>query len=473
MAMHKDAGKFLELAHERYYDDPVLFAKEVIGIKLTEQQVEGLSLLVEGKHKLAIKSGHGTGKSCLQAIAILWFLTTRPLSRVVLTAPSARQLYDVLMAEVRQWYLNSILSEFELFRFTSDNIRINKESHEKIWFATCISVSNPENLSGMHAKDVFAVVDEGAGVDDEIFVRIQGILTTKGSYLLTCGNPSFCSGYFYDIFHKEGYKEEFDTLTFSCLNSPNVDLEWIESMKRQYGEDSNIFKVRVLGEFAPLDEETVIRRADLDKCVDRRQVDDEFIDNIDSVTIGVDVSSGEGNDYSVISIRSGYTEISREKVKMRLRQFRSYLSRVIEKYAQMEIEVLVNIDTTGLGFQLGQDLEDYFYEYINVEINKINFSHRAIRSKEYNSVFTEMIFTFADKLDQISLFNLPESTVVEDLGARRYGYDFLNRYQAEKKKEFVKRIGRSPDEGDAVLLAFYDTYGHGIVNEGYENKEEW
>ena len=63
MAMHKDAGKFLELAHERYYDDPVLFAKEVIGITLTEQQVEGLSLLVEGKHKLAIKSGHGTGKS--------------------------------------------------------------------------------------------------------------------------------------------------------------------------------------------------------------------------------------------------------------------------------------------------------------------------------------------------------------------------------------------------------------------------
>lgn len=65
------------------------------------------------------------------------------------------------MAEVRQWYLNSILSKLELFRFTRDNIRINKESHEAIWFATCVSVSNPENLSGMHAQDILAVVDEG------------------------------------------------------------------------------------------------------------------------------------------------------------------------------------------------------------------------------------------------------------------------------------------------------------------------
>ena len=104
-----------------------------------------------------------------------------------MTAPSARQLYDVLMAEVRQWYLHSILSSFDLFRFTRDNIRINKESHESIWFATCVSVSNPENISGMHAEHILAVVDEGAGVDDEIFVRLEGVLTTAGSYIITCG----------------------------------------------------------------------------------------------------------------------------------------------------------------------------------------------------------------------------------------------------------------------------------------------
>ena len=468
MAMHKDAGKFLEMANKRYYDDPVLFAEEVIGIKLTEQQSLALNKLAKGKRKLAVKSGHGVGKSCLEAIDILWFLTTRPLSRVVLTAPSARQLYDVLMAEVRQWYLNSILSELELFRFTRDNIRINKESHESIWFATCVSVSNPENISGMHAEHILAVVDEGAGVDDEIFVRLEGVLTTKGSYIITCGNPSFTNGYFYDIFHK--YQDSYDLLTFNCEDSPNVKPEWIQSMKDKYGEDSNIYLVRVKGEFAPLDEEVVIRKHDLIKCFDRDIEEDE---SYGEVSIGVDVSSGEGNDYSVISIRRKNVEIDRRKVKMKLRAFRNYLINIIDEYVSNEDYVLVNVDTTGLGFQLGQDIEDYYYDSAVVTINKINFSHRAMRSKEYNNVFTEMIFTFAEKIEEIKLLEINESTLEEDLSARRYGYDFLNRYQAERKKDFVKRIGHSPDEGDAVLLAFYDTYNHGVVVEEYADKEDW
>lgn len=240
-------------------------------------------------------------------------------------------------------------------------------------------------------------------------------------------------------------------------------------MKEQYGEDSNIYRVRVLGEFSPLDEETVIRRSDLQKCFNRHELPEDY----NEVYIGVDVSSGEGNDYSVVSVRTGDTEIFRDKYKMKLRIFRNKLIDIIESYSKDEIYVTVNIDTTGLGFQLGQDLEDYFYNSSNVEINKINFSFKAMRSKEYNNVFTEMIFLFADKIDEISLLDIPESTVEEDLSSRRYGYDFLNRYQAEKKKLFVKRIGRSPDEGDAVLLAFYDTYGHGIVREDYSDKEDW
>lgn len=462
MAMHKDAGKFLEVAKERYYNDPVLFAEEVIGISLTSQQEEALTLLANGKRKLAIKSGHGTGKSCLEAIAVLWFLTTRPLSRVVMTAPSARQLYDVLMAEVRQWYLNSILSKLDLFRFTRDNIRINKESHEAIWFATCVSVSNPENISGMHAENILAVIDEGAGVDDDIFVRLEGVLTTKGSYIITCGNPSWTTGYFYDIFHK--YQESYDLLTFNCENSPNVKPEWIESMKEKYGEDSNIYKVRVLGEFAPLNEDVIIRREDLVKCIGR-DIEEDY--DIEEVHIGVDVSSGESNDYSVISVRRGLKEIERYKVKKRIRQFRDDLICLIEDYSSNENYVIVKIDTTGLGFQLGQDLEDYFEDYSNVEINKINFSHNAMRKKEYSNVFTEMIFQFKEILNTVSLLDIEESTLDEDISGRRYYYDFLNRYAAEKKKDFVKRIGRSPDEGDAVLLAFYDTDGYGTLYSTY------
>lgn len=281
-------------------------------------------------------------------------------------------------------------------------------------------------------------------------------------------NPSFTTGYFYDIFHK--YQDSYDLLTFNCEESPNVKVEWIESMKEKYGEDSNIYKVRVLGEFAPLNEEVVIRRDKLQEAFCRDIEEDE---EYNTVFIGVDVSSGDGNDFSVVSIRRHNVEIERYKFKLRLRHFREKLCHIIEQYTVMENEVVVNIDTTGLGYQLGQDLEDYFSNYYGVEINKINFSYKAQRTKEYGNIFTEMIFTFNDMLPNIKLLDIEESTLEEDLSGRRYSYDFLNRYVAERKKDFIKRVGHSPDEGDAVLLAFYDRSGYGSLYEDYDDREDW
>lgn len=285
-------------------------------------------------------------------------------------------------------------------------------------------------------------------------------------------NPSFTTGYFYDIFHK--YQDSYDLLTFNCEQSPNVKPEWIQAMKDKYGEDSNIYKVRVLGEFAPLNEDVIIRREDLHATIDR-DIGDDY-QRVEEVHIGVDVSSGEGNDYSVICIRRGFKELERIKVKKRLRQFKNDLISIIEYYSSEEDYVIVKIDTTGLGFQLGQDLEDYFYDYSNVEINKINFSQNAVRKREFKNVFTEMIFQFKDIVNKVSLLDIEESGLEEELSGRRYDYDFLNRYSAERKKDFVKRLGRSPDEGDAVLLAFYETKDCGTLFETYydidENEED-
>lgn len=468
--MHQQAGKFLEMCATRYYEDPVLFAKEVIGIELSkEQQVPALMALANGKKKVAVKSGHGTGKSCLSAVAILWFLCTRAMARVIITAPSSNQLYNTMMSEIRLWYNNSVLSDFGLFYFTKDRVRLNHEKYSNNWFASAVSVANPENISGTHAENVLAVVDEGAGVDSEIFVRLEGVLTTEGSYLLTCGNPSFDSGYFYDIFHNPDYTKQYDCFTFSCVDSPNVDLDWIEYMKDKYGEDSNIYKVRVLGEFAPLNEEVIIRREDVRKTLNRH-----VEENVEEpVFIGVDVSSGDSNDYSVICVRRGNKELERVKMRVKLAELREEIKSYIYRYTCIAPRVTVNIDTTGLGYQLGQELEDFFWENMRVDINKINFSFRASLHKIFGNVATEMFFLFKESINDISLLDLPETTIEEDLGARRYGYDHNNRFIAERKKDFIKRFRRSPDEGDAVLLAFYDVGDINKLEELYFSRDNW
>lgn len=86
--MHHRGGEFLALCASRYYNDPCLFAEEVLGITLSPlQQIPALNALANGKKKVAIKSGHGSGKSCLLAVAMLWFLCTRPMARILVTAP--------------------------------------------------------------------------------------------------------------------------------------------------------------------------------------------------------------------------------------------------------------------------------------------------------------------------------------------------------------------------------------------------
>jgi len=123
----------------------------------------------------------------LASVAALWFLCTRPNARIVMTAPSSNQLYNGMMMEIRKWYNKSILKDLKLFQFTKDRIRLDYPDVMNTWFLSAVSVANPENISGVHAENVFAIVDEGAGVEDEIFVRLEGVLTTKGSYMITLG----------------------------------------------------------------------------------------------------------------------------------------------------------------------------------------------------------------------------------------------------------------------------------------------
>lgn len=469
--MDARAGDFLELCRTRYRDEPVLFAKEVLGIELTEkQQKPALTALAKGtKRKVAVKSGHGTGKSCMEAVTALWFLCTRPMGMVIVTAPSSNQLYNTMMKEIRDWYNKSILKEFNLFRFTKDRVRINHDEYCTVWFLAAVSVANPENISGSHAKDILAIIDEGAGVDTEIYVRLEGVLTTEGSYMIVCGNPSFDSGYFYDIFHNPNYSAKYDLFTFNCENSPNVTEKWINDMKEKYGADSNIYKVRVLGEFAPLDQEVVIRREDVKRAIGRAIPEQ----NEDVVFIGVDVSGGDSNDSSVICVRKGLQELERIKVKDKLRDLQSRIKVIISKYLCSCSKVVLNIDSTGLGTQLGQDLDDYYYTKDNVEVNCLNFSYRAYDYKSYGNIATEMFYCIKEIINKVSLLDIPESTLEEDLGSRRYGYDHKNRYVIERKKDFVKRFKRSPDEGDAVILAFFDVGLNRELSTVYIDKEEW
>lgn len=100
---------FLEII-DYYYDHPVVFFEEVLGMIPDDWQKKVLNDLVVYP-KISVRSGQGVGKTALEAGAIIWFLVCRPYSRVIATAPTMQQLYDVLWAEIAKWLNDSLVKD--------------------------------------------------------------------------------------------------------------------------------------------------------------------------------------------------------------------------------------------------------------------------------------------------------------------------------------------------------------------------
>lgn len=106
----------------KYRRNPVLFAREILKFETDDWQKDALMDLANSP-KVAIKSGQGVGKTSLEAVALLWFLSCYPYPRIVATAPTKQQLHDVLWSEVSKWMSRSPLLS-EILKWTKTYIYI-------------------------------------------------------------------------------------------------------------------------------------------------------------------------------------------------------------------------------------------------------------------------------------------------------------------------------------------------------------
>ena len=94
---------FAEYIVSNYYDDPISFVREIIGVEPDNWQLEALEAINTGG-KLAVTSGHGVGKTALTSWIILWFMSTRPTPQIVVTANTFTQLNTKTWRELSIWH---------------------------------------------------------------------------------------------------------------------------------------------------------------------------------------------------------------------------------------------------------------------------------------------------------------------------------------------------------------------------------
>ena len=421
--------------------DPVLFVKGVLGAEPEEWQEKAL-YAVRDNDRVAIRSGHGIGKTAFLSWLILWWVLTRSPSRIACTANTASQLSDILWAEVAKWHRRMPDGLKELIEVTSAKVELTGQDSFAV--ARTARRETPEALQGFHSPNMLFLVDEASGVDDIIFEVGEGAMSTEGAKTVMTGNPTRTSGYFYEAFNK--MKNSFFTMKVASSDSSQVGPKFIEDMKAKYGEDSNIYRVRVLGEWPEADDDVVIPLHLLQSAAERDQVPAETT----PVVWGLDVARF-GTDKSALCKRKG--NVVTEPIKSwRNKDLMEMCGIILNEYetttwSDRPVEILV--DSIGLGAGVVDRLTE-----LDLPVRGINVAESASMGERYGRLRDELWFLGKEWFEARDCTIPNQEELIDDLSKPRFSFLSNGKLKVEGKDEMKRRGLNSPDLADAFCLTF-------------------
>lgn len=467
-----------ELATRRrrreYFTDPVLWAKDHLGIQLWSKQGDVAMSLVENKN-VVVKAGHEVGKSFLAGILICWWVDTRwdlpGGCFVVSTAPSSKQINAIVWREVRKFWVLSQqrhlkgLIDHALPGYITSQAHWRLENGIELGYGAKPPEHKEDTMSGIHARYVLAVGDEAVGLTEGLIDDLGNITSNGTSRRFLICNPTNPLSYVAKIFKNK--ITSWTKHTISVFDSPNfhggeglpievletlVDQGYVDDKIAEWGsEKSPKYISRVLGEFAFDQGPTIISEEDMAVALDL----DIPVDQESLPVLGVDVSRSEHGDmntvYSNTNGRLRYVDSWNEKNAMRTADR-------IHDHALGTGAREVRIDSAGLGgpiFDRVAELSEGRYMVIGM----LGGAASPNRAKYYNARafwYSELGRMIRDGLCDIDLEDerLQEELLGIEYKQQEHG---LGALLIEGKSDMRKRGVGSPDYADAAVYAMADT----------------
>jgi len=425
----------------QWRDSPNLFVADLWPeLKLEIWQKKVLEILPY-KQRISVKSGHGTGKSALMSWILLWFLSTRTPAKVPTTAPTASQLYDVLWAEKSMWLRMAKYNFASLFHQNEDTIQLLEAPKENFGIARTARRDQPESLAGKHAKNILYLIDEASGIPNNVYEVIEGSMSTAESKIILFSNPTRTSGYFFDTFHR--FRAKWTNFTVSCFDSSQVDPKYIEDMAK-YGLESNIYKIRVLGEFPVSNDDCIIGLDVLEAAVNRG------IEGFGETVWGVDVAR-YGFNRTALAKRQGPKLLEPLKYWAQ-KDLMSTVGLIKTEWDNTEKEKKpskIVVDVVGLGAGVVDRLKE-----LELPVVGINACEVSSMNEKYPKMRDELWFAARDWFNEKAC-DIPEDQVlISELAGPRYKVLSNGKIRVETKDEMKARGLESPDGGDAFTLTF-------------------
>jgi hypothetical protein len=483
--------------YAQYRDDPVGYFTHVLHVTVTPDQAAIAEGLLEYPHRVKARAGHSVGKSFIAAAIVNWWFDTRDPSVVITTAPTLRDVVDILWTEVRLQRQRAGLS----MPFAGPSAPHMKTSPEH--WAKGITANKSTGFQGRHRPNMLFVFDEDEGIAPHHWHIAGTMFSSDGTNAwLAIGNPTTTTSESYNqeqAVDRDG-NPKWALFTLSCLNHPNIDdaingrllgiptavnveqidsyvadwcdeidpkdaqptdIEWPRHSGRWY-RPGPLFESRVLGR-RPSSSDGVWSEALWEACT--RSLVSCSLD--DFPEIGCDVARF-GPDYTCIVVRVGPEVMSHEEhngwgtdqtagqLKFLARQWCDWqTARYHPNAAPCDVKkIAIKVDDAGVGGGVVDQMKDFHCIGINAQ-------NRAADKERYPNERSESWFAVAERArkGRLSLRHLLKDRNKLGLLRRQalapsWKPNAAGQRVVEPKEDTKKKLGRSPDGMDALNLAF-------------------
>ena len=429
----------------KYKTNARLFVTEVLGIVPDPKQGEALDAISRGDRRISIRSGHGVGKTTLLAWIIIWWMLTRYPQKTVCTAPTSKQLFEALATETISWLRKLPKPLQELFEIKAEQILLKEDPTGSFVSFRTSRPETPEALAGVHSENVLLLADEASGIPQQVFVAASGSMSGHNACTILAGNPVRSSGLFFDTHNKSEVMAMWTRFHISCLDHPRISADFIADMKARYGEDSNDYRVRVLGEF-PLTEADTVIPYELMAMSLLRDVKPLLVKPV----WGLDCA-GQGSDKSALCRRQGNALLEPVQEWKGLNTM-ELVGRVHLAYKATPNHIKPNeiaVDAIGLGAGVADRLQE-----LGLPARGINVSETASLSDKYRNLRAELAFTAREWFEKRDCCLLNDTRLGAELVDIRYKPTSTGKIQIESKDDMRRRGVRSPNLADAFFLTF-------------------
>ena len=309
------------------------------------------------------------------------------------------------------------------------------------------------------------MVDEASGVTDPVYVPLEGALTQEDNRVLLIGNMTRNTGYFYDTHFHSTIKHHWTRLHWDSRESENVSKEYCSYMAQKYGEDSNVFRIRVAGDPPLEDETTLIPLAWAEACIDNEiEVPEDS-----PLYLGVDVAR-YGDDKSIILPRQG----------LRIMEWKTFQGMNTINLAGFVNAAYAELDATGVAVDevgIGAGVVDWLDKHHLPGLFGINVNSSSSNIKKYDRLRDELWVMVRDRC-QARQYCFPGTCppgetvsygqeLANELASIRYEFNKQGGYVIESKKQMRSRGVASPNIADALCLT---EYFHSVANRVWGKK---